>query len=167
MYNYRLATPDDLETLLRMGEQFHKEHIEPGLPIPYDYDSAALAAFDMMENGLLVVATVDPEGTVHGDEAFGTGPVIGMLGISSFPYRFNQRYKIAKEEMFWIDPEHRGQKLSAELIAVTGIGAGADDADYSAMVALESSPAHVGGLYKALGYRPFETTYIRKIKQED
>lgn len=167
MYNYRLATPDDLETLLRMGEQFHREQIEPILDIPYDFDSATMAAFDMMDNGVLVVAVVDPDGTALGDEEFGKGPVVGMLGVSSFPYRFNQAYRIAKEEMFWIDPEHRGQRLAAELVAVTGIGAGADGVDYSAMVALESSPSHVAGLYKALGYRPLETTYIRKVTQED
>lgn len=167
MYNYRLATPDDLETLLRMGEQFHVEQIEPLLPIPFDPDSATLAAFDMIDNGVLVVATQDPDGTTQEDAHFGKGLIVGMLGVSSYPYRFNQHYRIAKEEMFWIDPEHRGQRLAAELVAVTGIGAGADGADYSAMVALNNSPAHVAGLYKALGYQPLETTYIRKVKQED
>lgn len=167
MYNYRLAAHDDIEALLRMGELFHKEQVEPLLPIPYDPDSAALAAFDLIENGVLVVAVVDPEGTTQEDGHFGTGPIVGMLGVSSSPYRFNQHFRIAKEEMFWIDPEHRGQRLAAELIAVTGIGAGADGVDYSAMVALDNSPSHVAGLYKALGYRPLETTYIRRVRQED
>ena len=166
MYNYRLATPDDLEDLLRMGEQFHKEHIEPSLPIPFDHDSATLVALELMETGILVVAVVDPDGTKYGDEAFGKGPVVGMLGVETFHYKFNHHYKLCKEVMFWIDPEHRGNKLAAELVAVTGIGAGADDVDYSAMVALASSPSHVEGLYKALGYKEFETTFIRKVKQE-
>lgn len=167
MYNYRLATVDDLEPLLEMGRKFHESQIEAMVPIPYDHDSAVLAALSMIDEGLLVVAVQDPDGTKFGDPAFGSGPLVGMLGLEYFQYRFNLHYKMCKEVMFWVEPEHRGQKLAAEMLAVAGVGAGADDVDYSALVELETSPEHTKALYRALGYRPFETTWLRSVKQED
>jgi hypothetical protein len=167
MYNYRLATVDDLEDILRMGELFHASQMEPLMGIPFDPDTVTMLALGLIDEGLLVVATEDPDGTDKDSHEFGKGPVVAMVGITYSQYRFNIHHKVAEEIMLWIEPEHRGNRLSAELLAVAGIGAGADDCSVSVLALLPTSPESAASLYRSMGYTKAQEAWVRSVKLED
>lgn len=161
MYKHRLANVDDLERVLEMGAQFHKEYVEPFWDISFDTDSAALKSLALIDDGLLVV-------TEHVETAEQEqGEIVGMVAAEYIRYAFNQHLKMFKEVVFWLDPPHRGKALALEMMAVLGIGGVADDCQFAAMVALQHSPEHVEGMYKALGYEPFERVWIKKLPKEE
>lgn len=85
---------------------------------------------------------------------------VGVLMARVFDYELGPT-RIAKETVWWIDPEHRGAEASAMLEAyerwAAEVGAKA-----VGMAALAIAP-RAGAIYARRGYHPAETHFIKTL----
>lgn len=147
MYNIRLAEEEDVEVALEMGKKFY-ETTEISKMIPFSEDSAASQFYNMLDNGFMLV--VD-----HIDSP------IGILGCYFYDFPFNRDYRGCMEQLYWIEPEHRGSHLASKLLQAAQDIAQSEGVQYMAMVALETSPEMIDKFYKVHGFDRSERTYIK------
>lgn len=164
-YLFRLARDEDLQTIIKMSKKFYEMHPYHSR-YPLDVDSVTLHALNMMDNGLFIVAIVGGTKVKAGtkDEDVVGGEVIGMIGFVYAQLPTNIHVKIAEEQMFWIEPEHRGKGgLARVMMLVAHVGAKAEDAVEVVMSDLSTSSEHVGQLYASLDYEKIEGRFSRKL----
>ncbi len=164
-YLFRLARDEDLQPILKMAKKFYKMH--PYYErYPLDIDSTTLHALNMMDNGLLIVAIIGGTLVNEGskDQDVVGGEVVGMLGFTYFQLPINIHVKIAEEQMFWIEEDHRGKGgLARLMMLVANTGLKADDCVEVVMSELSSSSEHVATLYASLGLEKIEGRYSRVL----
>lgn len=140
----RLATHDDMPSLLRMAGEFSKV---AGLDM--DSGSVEHTLSLLMESGGLFV----------------TGePVHGMAGGLIYQNYFNRSRMAASELFWWVDPEHRKGGAGRDLLDGLEGWAKANGADTLTMVALDvSDGGSIGRFYEANGYKPLERHYAKVL----
>lgn len=143
----RRATAADIPAMLAMGAKFHAYS---GLS-EIDYDPASFRA--TLEAGL----EADNQAYFVVDDG---GKLVGMTGGIVYPSYFNHD-ALTGQEMFWWCDGGRGLKLY-QVLEDWAISKGC--ASFS-MVALDDAQLErMGRIYKKLGYRPSEHSFIKRFK---
>lgn len=144
-----LATAADIPAIVRMGARFYPRSQHAAL-IDYCEDSAALMARHVIDNGFLLIATVE-------------GEPVGMLGFIVAPFALNLRHTTATEVMWWVDDDARGSGAGLLLMRRAKAEAQARGARIQTMSTLSSTPGQVGELLVRSGFRHIESTYLMEL----
>ena len=138
----RLATPDDMPELLRMGRSFAK-----AAGLDAEDESMATTLTLLMDAGGLFV----------------TGePIHGMAAGLLFPQYFRRSQIVAQELFWWVDPEARRSGAGRDLLAGMEAWARAGGAESLTMVALADLDGEsIGRFYSSHGYTPLERHYVK------
>ena len=150
MFNYRLANDLDIEDLLDMLRLFHAR--SPYCNIPWQSDTASEYLFNLMDNGLLVIAE---------DEH---GYPVGCVGFEYGSIPFNVNYYVYVEKFFYVREADRNKKVGAEMLAwAENWIEEAQCASAIVMATLSTSPAYVGQYYAQRGYKLVEAGYMKEV----
>lgn len=144
----RVATADDLDTILDMGERFiafgpHGKYVNADRA----QLRAGVAAF--MQAGVILLAQSD-------------GRTVGMLACAVSPMWFAPHVLVAHELAWWVDEEARGSSAAMRLVMAYQAWArevGAHVVTMSQLVAVNGE--QVGRMLTKLGYEPSEMTYVK------
>ena len=144
----RVATADDLDTILDMGERFiafgpHGKHVNA------DRDQLRAGVSAFMQGGVIFLAESG-------------GKVCGMLACAASPMWFAPHILVAHELAWWVDEEARGSSAAVRLVMAYQAWAreiGAQVIAMSQLVAVNGE--QVGRMLTKLGYEPSEMTYIK------
>lgn len=147
----RLATPDDIPTLLEMGREFHGAAGWADITDFNPVDCAqTLANMIDVESAILLVVERD-------------GAVVGMAGGVTTPIYFNYAHKSGQELFFWMRPDARNGEGRLLLTALEN-EARALGCESWMMIALDKvRPEATGALYKRNGYRLAEHGWIKRL----
>ena len=142
----RPATLADIEQMVVLGQRFHA--YADVAEIPFDPESFRVT----LQRGLLdpdqcyLVAEVD-------------GAVQAMAGAIAYPPYFNHAARTG-QELFWWSECGEGMRLH-DALATWARGRGCQS---FAMIALaDTRSALMARLYKRMGYRPSEQTFIKGL----
>lgn len=147
MYNVRVARVEDFSRILPMAKAFYDFY---DTTIPFDEESTYALFLDLVEHGFIVVAEKGLD-------------LVGMIGFMVGPFPMNKHYKVATEIMWWMEPEHRGTRVSLMLVQVAEQLAKIDDCYQVVMSALANSPKSIGKTYERLGYVYQEGSYVKEL----
>lgn len=141
----RPAEPRDLASAVDLSMKFAAETLgEYGIEV-LKSDVVAFAE-KMIEGQVVLVAEED-------------GKVVGVLAGMITPYVFNTTKTVFQETIWYVEKEHRGEagKLPMETLLTLL------DVDYTIFANMHNSYAGIiDRFYTKLGFKPFETHWIRK-----
>ncbi len=146
----RIATIEDIPTIVEMGRRFHAASGYASI-VAYDPQSAANTFASIMENpdGVLLVAVQD-------------GEICGTAAAMSYPFYFNVHHKTGNEFFWWVNPEFRGTNVGRELLDALEMWKDSMNAGSFTVSALESMrPEIVGEIYRRRGYVPSDRSFIK------
>ena len=149
MYNVRVASPEDFHAVLPMAEKFYNSTSFSKL-LPFDVPSILEFYIHMLEKGFVIVAETED------------GSLAGMLGASIHPFHLNINHLVCTEAMWWVEPEHRGQRLAGDMLDMFERMAKTAGCTLTCMAKLDTTPEGVGAYYESRGYRATETSYIKE-----
>lgn len=150
-YNLRLATEQDIEVLLSMGEKFYSESPFPAFA-EWDTDSANLHIFNILDNGVIILA-----------ETADTAEVVGLVALMCVPWPYNAKIMMATEMAFYIEPEHRGLSLAKAMKECAEAAAELEGCKVMSLMALSTTPPQADMLYRQSGFQPIETAYLKAL----
>jgi N-acetylglutamate synthase-like GNAT family acetyltransferase len=144
----RVATVDDIDTILDMGERFiafgpHGKHVNA------DREQLRAGVTAFLQVGVMFLAERD-------------GKVCGMLACAATPMWFAPHVIVAHELAWWVDEDARGSSAALRLVAAYeawGRAIGAHVIAMSQLVAVNGE--QVGRMLRKLGYEPSEMTYVK------
>ena len=144
----RPATVEDLDVLVRMGQDFHGS-------TPYaDELSSNPERFGAIGRRLIE----DPAGVLFLRER--AGCPVGMLGAMVFDHPLSGERTVG-ELFWWIDPKHRGD---AGVRLLRTLEAWARDQGATRLQMIQPVWAeHVGRIYQTLGYKPIEVAWTKRL----
>lgn len=147
----RAANLRDTADLVEMGEKFWKttKYYEQG--VEYDEDTVSVLIYNIMQDGLIVVATEAEK-------------IIGFILVAFTPWHFNKNVLTATEVAYYIEEEYRNAGLGRDLINTAEYVCRERGCKYLTLVTMASSPKHVGRFYQMLGYQPAETAYTKELE---
>jgi GNAT superfamily N-acetyltransferase len=150
-HKVRQATIDDLPEILVLARSFARESGTINLiGFSNEHVNDALENFLVSEDKFLHVYEVD-------------GEIVGVIGGFLF-VSIVAPITQAAEVMWYVKPEYRGTKHSAELLASLEKWAKNNGAKILSMISMEEcSPELVDRLYKRRGYVKTESTYVRRL----
>lgn len=137
-----------VEKSMKLLEKFFNA-TEYGNITEFDYESTLDTLLQLMQSGVVKVATQDSE-------------VVGIAGGIIYPWYFNKQDITAQEVFWWVEPDHRGNGLGKELFKAFEDAIKQKGAKSLTMVALDSNK-DIGKVYKKEGYSPSEHSYIRRL----
>jgi GNAT superfamily N-acetyltransferase len=149
----RPATPADLQRIVSL---LRNAHAAAGFgdgtsPIQYpfvaQYAVRAFVSHLHDDNALCLVLDVG-------------GVAQGMLLARAFDHELGP-VRVAKETVWWIEPEHRG-KAAGEMLQTYESWAAERGAAVVGMAALEAAP-RAGAIYRHRGYQPTETHVLKAL----
>lgn len=142
----RLAEEKDIPVLLRMGKEFFDAS-------GYDKETD----FNKKDTTEIFMQLIEA-GTMLTD---GEGGAIGFVVFSMF---MNKSYLVAQELFWWVDKDKRSSKLGLNLLKGAEEIAKELGARSMLMISLEElNGDKVNRLYKSLGYKRRETTFMRSL----
>lgn len=92
------------------------------------------------------------------------GEIVGIAGAMIYPLYFSPQHSIAQELWWWLTPKARGSGAGKAMF--DRIETWAKDKGADAVFALSlanQKPEAMAKIYKRLGYRPLEQTYIKGL----
>lgn len=148
----RHAEPKDMVELIEMGREFF-EQSGNGAFTTFDEPSFTMTLMALMggvSSGTLLVAESAER-------------CVGMAGSVVFPFYANMNTKIGQEIFWWCKPDFRNG-IGAALLDELEAEAGRKGADVfmSAAIAGQRDGA-IARVYQRRGYRPSESTFIRRL----
>lgn len=147
--NIRPATAADVDGIVDMSAKFYATTSYRGFA-NMDEETVATLVLLLIESGVMLVAE---DG----------GELVGMAGLYVGPFMFNKHKLGAYEVVWWVSPDSRGSGAGKALMAAIDEACRAKGCAIVQMVALASSPAHVGAVYESLGYAHSETSYTKVL----
>lgn len=151
-YKFRIATIDDLYSIVRMCKDFFRASAYSSM---FEEDEDRIVQYVQWylssPTNTAVVVLMD-----HVE----TNETVGMLAMLSslLPFRFEF---MAYEQIWWVDPEHRKGKVALVMLDIVEEWAKKVGCKMVSLTALEPSP--VGRLYKIKGYSLTEQAYVKRI----
>lgn len=145
----RLATHEDVQTIVRMGRAFWAAI--PYSDVPYCPDSLAATCQQMIAQGLLIYAEID-------------GAPAGALGALACHLFVNRDHLVAAELFWWVEPQHRNTgvgKLMFRELEAAAKAAGVYRLSMMAVEGLELDKAAV--MYERSGYSATERTWNKRL----
>jgi GNAT superfamily N-acetyltransferase len=144
----RAGTTDDIPEIIRMAEQFWQNtEFREEVYDPYMVEAMSQACI-----GQGLMAVLDSDG-VHGFACGIAGPLLASGDV------------LAGTEMaWWVDESHRTGRNGIELLRALEKMAKAAGVKYWTMIFMESSmPSMIERIYKKMGYKLTETSYMRVL----
>lgn len=146
----RDATQKDMARLVEMGRHFHAAADAGDIPCfdPVSFQQTATWLIDSPTGVLLVIA----KDGVH-----------GMAGALVYPAWFNLACNLAQEIFWWVCPVARGHEATAlrRTLETRMREMGAQAAVMLSMAGMREEA--MARLYRMAGYRPMETTFIKRL----
>ena len=136
----RVATHDDVERIIDMGERFVREKYAGHIGVSREASAATLAMMIESPNMLLLVEE-------H-----------GVIGVILFKHPFSGEL-VASETFWWVDPEHRGAGIRLMREAERW----ARERGAVKMQMGEPAGSAMARFYERVGYAPIESTYQREL----
>jgi GNAT superfamily N-acetyltransferase len=149
----RIAQPDDMDAILRMGQAFHSETCYAPL-IPFDAETVAatVAHLATTPGGVVYLAETDQ------------GEVVGMAAAQASRHWFNANCLIAQEMWWWVDHQARGGRAALGLISALEKWAGEFGCDLLYMASTANiEPEKMARLYQRRGYVPQDIFYTKVL----
>ena len=149
----RPAIPNDIFHLIDMGEAFHREAgIAERYPeLTFDKDSFAYTAALLMDAGLLLVMEEK-------------GVPVGMAAADGAPCFLNRNFVIGREQLWYVEPEHRKGRDSRHLLGALEDLARARGMHLFDVVAEEGERSDaLGRLYRRAEYNPAERVFRKRL----
>lgn len=148
--NIRLATADDLPTLVIFGRHFY-EHTLFRQWIAYSEAGAEANFRQMIDNGMLFCAVIDEK-------------VVGTIGAIVGPCLINTDHGMAAEMFWWVEPEFRRSGAGDKLMDAVEAEAKSRGITFFSMVALEGGTVEQAGrIYEKRGYIPMERVWLKVL----
>jgi len=95
------------------------------------------------------------------------GRVIGFGLALVFPLWFNADVKMAQELLWWVEPAYRKKHIGIAVLDALEAAVCEKGVVPFIVACLESlEPERLTGLYTGRGYKPFERTFIKGLKDE-
>lgn len=142
----RIAEMRDVPELLRMGKRFHEVSGYSEF-VSYDPETVTQMFKTLIENKTLLT---DGKNT--------------MLGFVVFPFFFNKNILTAQELFWWVDKDKRKTGIGVEILRSAEKQANLLGAKSLIMLNIKNLDGDsVGRLYKSLGYKETEQTYMRSL----
>lgn len=139
----RLATVEDMPSLMEMGRRFHAS--SPWRHMPLDEDVLTRSMTGFIENDNSAVFVLED--------------LTGAIGLFVAPVYFADA--LVAQEVFWYCESPR---MGRGLLEVAELWAGNMGASHLSMICLEGDNTEtVGKLYERRGYRPTEHTYMKAL----
>lgn len=147
----RHAAPEDLGAIHDMGARFHASTCYADLiPVCLDSFLDTITTLATAPRGVVLVAERD-------------GHVIGMAAAFANPHWFNAKHLAGQELFWWVEPEHRGSRAGALLMAgLENWAAGVGCKTFSMASTANLKPASLSRLYARRGYVP-QDIYFGKV----
>jgi len=152
MKEIRLARLDDISSLIEMGRHFHAAYIEHERSICFDAEHvrALLVRLITEPAGLVMVAVVD---------RLPIGMFVAMChgGITSPSLQ-------ATELAWWVEPEHRGSRLSMEMLQRYEAWAIEKGCALATLACIQPFKGDmVRRLYERMGFRGIEQSFAKRL----
>jgi RimJ/RimL family protein N-acetyltransferase len=139
------AEPADIERILPCARAFCSK-----LGWPLDESAYILQMMNLISGGRGAIFLLEDGGEIVG----GLGGSIENDEISNRP--------LAVEKFWYVDEAHRATSGAIKLLALFERWADQSGAVHKCMIAMEASdPEKMDALYRRLGYRKLQTTYIK------
>ena len=146
----RDGNQEDFDKCVEYGYKFFQ--LSSYNSIPYDGESVKRMLNVVTDQGLFVVAEEN-------------GVVVGMAGGITSPAYFNNDYLVGAELFWWVEPEYRDTGVGVKLLVELENRARAADITLWSMMLLETlEPEKSTEIYKKLGYKPAERTFLKGLK---
>jgi GNAT superfamily N-acetyltransferase len=147
----RLATPEDVPEIARLGGEFYAEAGWADIA-EYRADDCAATLGQMVGTDAAILLVAEDE-----------GEIVGMAGALTFPLYFNASHRAAQELFWWIKPGLRNG-IGSRLLDTLETEARAKGCSSLIMIALDKvNPEATGRLYRRRGYRASEHSWIRRL----
>lgn len=146
----RMATEEDIPRIVEMGRSFWE--LTDYRSVPYDPGSIEHWSRVMISQELLLVAEAD-------------GEVIASVGAVCAPLLGNVQFRVASELFWWVEPKYRSHGMGQALLMGIEAAARAQNVTFFNMIALNSvDPEAVAALYLAHGYKLFEWSFVKDLR---
>lgn len=149
MYKLVRGTRKHMPDLLRMARDFYEASGYVEIGIPYNEKGHKAHAERVLNNGLVVVATLEE-----------TGEAVGMMGLLLTPFHLNPDVLLAAEVAWWIDPPHRRSSIGRAMHSYAKDYARSRGATFESMGVLGTSPDGLDAFLRSEGLVPLEHAYI-------
>ncbi len=144
----REATEVDIVTILDMSISFLNE---AKIDIPVNKLDLYSWIATLIKDRNSTVIVWDEEG------------IKGAIAGSISPHYTNKQFLVANEFAWWVKPEYRGT-VGKKLLKAFELWAVMNEADYIVMASLEElNPELIDRVYKGLGYKVTEHSYLKKV----
>ena len=147
----RQATPEDRHDIVEMALRFYENTY---------YNDRCEAEVAQVYN--IVNSLIDGEHVLLVIDG-GDGVLYGMICLFIVPFLFNTQRMQAHEVCLWVDEDIHGGGWGRKLLVAAEAACKDRGADAVQMIALASSPPHIMELYKRMGYRQTEHTFVKEI----
>jgi len=148
----KLAVHDDIFRLVKYGAQFWQETSYYKAGVAYNRDTVMAMVAHLIDEGVVLYAE-------DADDR-----VIGLMLVIVTPFLMNANYLSACEWVFYVDPEYRRGGLGVALIDEAEEILREQDVKFFTMVSLSNvAPEAAAALYKSLGFKPAETSYLKDL----
>ena len=142
----RLAVKSDMPELLRMSQAFFNVSGYSDITT-LDADDAEIILTSLIESNTLLT---------DGESA--------MLGFMVFPMYFNHNTTMAQELFWWVDEDKRKSGVGLKLLRAAEKQAKELGAESMMMISIADLDGEkVNKLYKAMGYKPQESIFMRVL----
>lgn len=143
-----VATQEDLDSVYRLALKFHRES---QFPVALDEE----VTYQFVSNAL------HPDTDIRVFVIRYEGEVVGLCAGVVTPLPFSKEL-VATELMWYVEPEFRGTPSSIKLMKAFEDWAKESGCAVCVMAYLETS-TNVSNIYKRLGYRPQEHSFIKEL----
>lgn len=152
----RQAVPADKNRVVqllensRIGAGFDSPSGTSGFVFPFDPKAAAqfFAYHVRSPNAVCLLLEID-------------GIAQGILAATAFPHPYGP-VSVAKESMWWIEPEHRGGTAAVRMLDAFEMWARRRGCQFTGVAGMGDDP-RVGALYERRGYRGAEVHYLKAL----
>lgn len=139
----KIATIEDIETILKMGEQFVSEINYGHITNAEKYRRVAEEVLQADKKEKIVLLCDD----------------VGILAGLVTPMIFSDTL-VATELMWWVHPDHRAKDVGSQLLKTFEYWASQVGAKFVSMTSVDE---RVGKFYEANGYGLYERVYFKEI----
>lgn len=146
----RFADMGDIDRIVEMAEKFYPNTRYHAAGIPLKKDCAAGLAILMIKTSTLLVAESSD------------GNIVGMVGSYIDPFTFNDDYLIAKEIVWWVDPDHQLGGHGRSLLIEHELACKDAGAKLIVMMDLADNPVATQ-IYRGMGYYHSENSWTKVI----
>lgn len=135
----------------RIGAGFDSATGVSGFTFPFEPIAAEQFFLHHLRSPSAVCLLLDIDGTAQ-----------GILTATAFPHPYTTKTRVAKESMWWIEPNHRGGTAAIRMLSALEAWARDRHCQFVGVAGMGDDP-RVGALYERRGYRGAEVHYLKAL----